>query len=377
MAGSGRRKGGLVLILLALILLVVIGAVAYFFRNQIFPQQSSAAALPTQIPSTNLVKIVVLAQPIARGTAITPEVLATINYPKADLVEGLFYLNTDEVVGKHAKFDLVQGIPLTPSLLTDKEVGSFAAIQIPKNMVAISIPINRLSSVSYSLQPGDHINVIASLLLLDIDTSFQSRLPNKVGEVSTTTKGTGENAAPETNSLTVKVEGGIQGRAELDPSLNQGVYVLPSENQRPRLVSQTLVQDAMVLWVGEYPQGNVDTTKPTPTPAPQAEGQQQAQPAPSRPDIISVVVTPQDAVTLNYLLLSGANLNFVMRSAGDSDKVPTEAVTLQYVLDQYNMPFPAKLPYALEPRMDLLPATMPASSISTGPAQPNQQTTNP
>lgn len=369
MAGSGRRRGGLVLILLAMVLLLLIAAAAFLFRNQLFPQ-SKASELPTPIPSTSLAKIVVLAQPVTRGTVLTPEVLATVNYPQAELVEGLFILNTEEVIGKHTRFDLAAGTPLTPSLLSDKPVGSFAAIQIPKNMVAISFPVNKFSSVAYALQPGDHVNILGSVLLIDIDANFQTRLPNKVGEVSTAS-GTGPEGAQVATSLTVRVEGGVQGRAELDPSINQGIYVLPSEVQRPRLVSQTLVQDAMVLWVGEYPAGNVDVTQPTPTPAPAAEGQA-AQPAPTRPDIITVVVTPQDAVTLNYLLLAGANLNLVMRSAGDEDRNPTEAVTLQYILDQYNMPFPAKLPYSLEPRTDLLPATMPntAAPASQTPANP-------
>jgi pilus assembly protein CpaB len=59
---------------------------------------------------------------------------------------------------------------------------------------------------------------------------------------------------------------------------------------------------------------------------------------------------------LNYLILVGGRLNLVMRSAGDDQRVSTEAVTLQFVLDQYNIPNPAKLPYGLEPRLDTFPA---------------------
>jgi hypothetical protein len=61
-------------------------------------------------------------------------------------------------------------------------------------------------------------------------------------------------------------------------------------------------------------------------------------------------------VTLNYLIIAGGKLNLVMRAAGDDQRIATEAVTLQFVLDQYNIPNPAKLPYGLEPRIDTFPA---------------------
>ena len=51
-------------------------------------------------------------------------------------------------------------------------------------MVAVSVPINRLSSVSYAPRPGDHVNVIVSLLLVDVDTDFQAITPNLSGVVT-------------------------------------------------------------------------------------------------------------------------------------------------------------------------------------------------
>ena len=104
----------------------------------------------------------------------------------------------------------------------------------------------------------------------------------------------------------------------------------------------------------------LEATQPpaTATPEPGAEQQQVAPtptPVPLPPDVITLIVSPQDAVTLNYLMLAGANLNMVLRSAGDTDVQTTEAVTLQFILDQYQIPNPAKLPYGLEPRIDTFP----------------------
>ncbi len=43
-----------------------------------------------------------------------------------------------------------------------------------------------------------------------------------------------------------------RGRYEEDTTLDQLIYVMPSESQRPRLVCQTIIQDAEVLNVGMF-----------------------------------------------------------------------------------------------------------------------------
>jgi pilus assembly protein CpaB len=134
--------------------------------------------------------------------------------------------------------------------------------------------------------------------------------------------------------------------------------VVPSEDQRPRAVSQTLLQDAIVLQVGNFSTTEEELAAMQPTAAPEetAEGEQAAPAAEpvKPPDLITIIVNPQDAVTLNYLLYSGAQLTLALRGAGDDQRVQTEAVTLQYLMDQYAIPVPAKLPYGMEPRIDVL-----------------------
>jgi hypothetical protein len=159
--------------------------------------------------------------------------------------------------------------------------------------------------------------------------------------------------------MSIVPQAGVQGRAELDTTLNSAIYVLPGEpQQRPRLVSHTLMQDAVVLWVGEFPLEGGLNPAPTPTPVP-VEGEEQpaAPPEPMKPSIITLIVTPQDAVTLNYLMLSKAYISLALRNMNDLDKYPTQAVTLQFLLDQYGIPNPAKLPYGMEPRVDELPVS--------------------
>jgi len=361
MAQGSRRRGRIFVYLGLIILLALVLVWALFYRKQQQPQVSQLV-LPTPTQQEELTDIVITTQKISRGGIITNDVVTTIKYPKKekDIVAGTFFTTVDEVVGMRMRIDIDARVPLTFGMVLPAGVGSEAAFRIPKGMVAITIPASTsLTNVSYALQPGDHINVMASMLFVDIDANFQSKLPNNTAAVT----------APGPGGLTVifgdNLPTHLQGRAELDPTLNYPIYAIPLGSQRPRLVSQALIQDVIVLFVGDYqiPAPVKPTPQPgiAPTPTPPGGAQPTAVPVPPKFDMITIVVSPQDAVTLNYLVAAGARLTMTLRGAGDDQKNPTEAVTLQYLMDQYSIPLPAKLPYGEEPQVDSL-------SPSTGSA---------
>jgi len=223
------------------------------------------------------------------------------------------------------------------------------------------------------------------MLFVDLDQFWQSKLPNWTGNViAPGNTGISEGGGMITNEtlstlLAQPFRGASeQGRAENDPTVNQTFYILPSEPQRPRLVSQTLIQNVIVLQMGSFmtpaEKAAAEATKPAPTatPEPGSEQAQQQQaaatptPIPAPPDVITLIVSPQDAVTLNYLIYGGAQLTLVLRNPRDAEVPATEAVTLAYLLDQYNIPIPVKLPYGLEPAVtDLVLPPLPNDNIPT------------
>lgn len=113
--------------------------------------------------------------------------------------------------------------------------------------------------------------------------------------------------------------------------------------------------------VGNFPSdGRIFAPAPTPTPdwtpTPVPEGETAsaeptATPTPIslRPDIISLGVTPQDAVVLTYLIESGIPLTFALRSAATTSLPQTNVVTLDYIMREYRINVPEKFNYALEP----------------------------
>lgn len=359
-------RRGRIFIFLALILILILVAVFLFTSGLLFPQSPGEVVVEaTPIPPEPMVEVVIVTQRVNRGQRLDESVLGLVPYRQADFREDM-YTNISQPIGQRAKVDLEPGFILSRNMLTASATelsatGSDAALLIPPGKVAVSVPIDRISSVSYAPQRGDHVNVIVTLLFLEVDQEFQSRLPNLSAQVL------GPRVTEEETNLAAQAVGGEGnppiGRGVEDPVLGQTFYALPSESQRPRLVSQTLLQDVVVLQVGEFPR--VETTSVTTTPADPTVPE--AQPVPAQPETtpttpppapteMTLIVSPQDAITLNYLLFNhGARLTFALRGADDASIVQTEAVTLQFLLDQYNIPIPVKLPYAIEPRVDTLP----------------------
>jgi len=187
-----------------------------------------------------------------------------------------------------------------------------------------------------------------------VDPSFQSITPNNTALLTAT--GFPKDALPV---LTIGVggAGGVQGRLELDPSLQQPFFYVPSEAQRPRAVCQTILQDVVVMKTGDFAL----------TPAGAETAPQQPQAAPQAPDIVTLIVSPQDAVTLSYMMYTNARINLTLRNPSDQSRLATEAATLQFLLSQYNIPVPAKLPYALQPRLDALSAPSLPNDAATAP----------
>jgi hypothetical protein len=187
------------------------------------------------------------------------------------------------------------------------------------------------------------------MLFVDIDPAFQTLLPNFTAVLTGTGfQQEGEGAAAPV--LSVSVAGGgeasRQGRVELDPTLQQPFYAVPSEAQRPRLVCQMILQDVVVLKTGNF---NVQPAPTDPNATPSPEQAQQA-----NPDIVTLMVNPQDSISLNYFIYSGAQLSMSLRNPNDTSRFAAESATLTSLLTQYNISLPSKLPYAIQPRVDVL-----------------------
>lgn len=366
-------RRGRVFLYLSLILILLVAGGYFVYTRFLSPAPEGPEGVPTQAPVPDRVDIVVITQNAPRGTVLDETVLGLIPLPRDLVISGMF-TDLAQVVGRQAKFDLDSGIPLTVNMLVDSAAqlsaaGSVASLSIPDGMVAKSIPINRLASVSYALRPGDRVVVIASMQFIDLDPDFQTVLPNATALVYGSSISLGADGGPPRLTSEVAEGGGPEGRAERSGELtDEKIYLIPSEDQRPRLITQIIIPSATVLHVGDFEieeAGVADVEVPEVV-APPVEGEAAAPPPEEPPpDNITLIVTPQEAVNLTYLIESGVDISLALRSAGDSTVIDTQTATIQYFLDNYAIPLPAKLPYGLAPRVDEVPE---AGEVENAPA---------
>jgi Flp pilus assembly protein CpaB len=370
------------LILLLLILVVLVAVVVLVVLPALQPQpapptttepgsdsvtqvaQVDETALPTWTP-IEFVEIVIAVQEIRRGQIITPASVTLVNVPEYAAPFNAID-NLQDVVEHLARTDIFREQPILSNMIVDSyqslaRVGSDAAAILPNGLVGIALPIDRLTSVAYGVADGDRVDLIISLLFVDVDEIFQTIEPNTI---------TLYTINPEDGSI--EIQEGIEGR--LDSTSIGPVIVGPSERQRPRLVSQMIVQDALVIHVGNFP---IDgrfigvPPSPTPNPVPTEEGAEGTPPpptpTPARPDIISLGVTPQEAVVLTWLIEARVPVTLALRSATDTSRTPTNEVSLDYIMTTYGMSLPPRAPFSIEPAISSIRQLMVGDEIALNP----------
>jgi Flp pilus assembly protein CpaB len=345
-------RRGRVLILLAL-LLIFGAAVVFLLSKGIKPTPTET---PSETPVVMEATVILAAQNIPRGALIQGDALYSARFPQDMVVEGMV-TDPAQIVNHYARTEIARGMPITLTMVTDKagdllETGSEAALAIEPGFTAIAIPMSRLSGVAYAVQDGDQVDVLVSLMVVDLDQGFQTVLPN-ISMIFVGPEGpiTGLVCDNLTETGCTSSEPRPVGRVETDTATAELLYVTPSEVQRPRLVTQRIVQMARVLHVGTYPlEGAAAATVTQQTEG----GQQQVEqaPVPVMPDIITLIVRPQEALALNYAVKAGLDIVLTLRSPNDINVVETSSVTLEYLFQNYGISVPTKLPYGLDPRRD-------------------------
>jgi pilus assembly protein CpaB len=230
-----------------------------------------------------------------------------------------------------------------------------------------------LAAVGFGVADGAHVNVIACMLIVDVDPSYQAVSPNYVSQLV----GPANVEVPKMPGITIGTNNAnaaqvspYQGRTEVESAFQQGIYIVPSEPQRPRPVCQMIMQDVPVLKLGNFPVNQEQGTPNQATPTPQPNTQQQQPSTSQMPDIVTLVVSPQEAVVLTYMIYTNTPLYLTLRNSGDTARQVTESATLQFLLSQHNITVPVKLAYSLTPRVDVLSLPfLPNDIVTVSPQQ--------
>jgi Flp pilus assembly protein CpaB len=293
-------RRGRILILLGLILAIGTAiAVVVIMRSQ--------ETTPTA--TIELEEVVVAIQPIAEEEPVEGKIdLREMpkEYLPPDALRSL-----DGTAGLLAAGPIPQGTVIHPDLLITAvelmQQGELGKL-IEPGYVAVALPIDELSSVSYGVKPGDHVDVMMTFFFVDLDQETQVDEPICAPICPT---GGGEEQATTVTE------------------------------QRPRLATQLTLQDIAVLGVGRWVKEEV----------PQEEQDNQArtgEPVPVQlPEYVTIMVSPQDALVLKLAREDNASIDLAVRAKDDGQQFTTQQVTLDYIMARFGVTLPAKQPYSL------------------------------
>jgi Flp pilus assembly protein CpaB len=276
---------GRLLLIIGILLALGSGCLVFFLMSRQGQQ-------PAQVQTR---KVIVAVQDLPAGTPIVPDAVTIMDKPinevPADAIS-----SPEKIRGKVAAVDIYRGDIITTDMLTTKEkiLQEKPISLIPPGKVAFTIKVDELSSVAYSIQPGDYVDVLVGIDFVDVQRETQCQTP-----------------CPE----------GFTGE------------------QIPRHVTQLTIQNAQVLNVG------LRTVTPPTTEGGTTSAEAQAQPTPQPVSYsyVTLLLSQQDALVLKYLREIGAIVDLALRNPDDKSVVSTEAVTIEYILRRFNIPIPPKL----------------------------------
>lgn len=391
-----RRVVGILLILLVIVAAILIGA--FFFlgdgNNPFAPApEPTATSLPTAVPAAGeptevpvvtvapdevieLVEVVVSNNTIPRGFQLTQAELE-VEMRLSDQVAPNMITDINDAIGKFTRKGVFQGETLTIEALVDdlKSVGQNdfgPSSLIPSGFVAMSVPYSRTHAVGGAIEAGDSVDILISFLLSPVDEDFQTKLHNNailyVNEEVETTDDEG-NVVVDTIRVPFLIQ--PQGRYEELPT-GDLANIAPSEQTARGQHVAFVIQNARVIEVGQWIPP-VPPLLPTPTFTPEEEEElaETGQPPqgsevtlsdlandvneaiaalknPLEADSILIALPPQQQVFLKYAVETNSAIDFALRGSGDGQLYAVDNVSLDYVLDRFNIEIPPNFTYVVD-----------------------------
>lgn len=209
------------------------------------PVQPENIYNPTAVPA-GLEPVVIALRPISWNSPLTADMLIVTYWPIGFAPEASFS-SIESAVGlftrrKIDRWDVI----VNDDLASESQTNDQAAVAVlPAGMVAVAVPN---SSPTLSVKVGDTVDVIASYLFIDIDPSPQT-------------------------PVTPAAEGG--------------------ETQKPRLMTQVIAKDALVIHIGAFPTGGTSSS--------------------GDESLITLAVTPDEAVMLQWAVDSQVPIIFAVK----------------------------------------------------------------
>lgn len=163
---------------IALTVAVLIGLVAVYLANAFFSgvQQRQEDV----VRKTHLSRIVVAAQPIDFAAPLTNTNVVLADWPAASVPVGAFTSLAEATRSRVALQPIAAGEPILATRVSGTDGRASLSVNLPRDKVAVAIPINDVSGVGGFVRPGDLVDVLLTRQIPGAGTTPSDKMTDVV-----------------------------------------------------------------------------------------------------------------------------------------------------------------------------------------------------
>lgn len=336
-----------------------------------------------------LIEVVVARVPIPVGTPLRAELLAVELRPSDNVAirAGVTFSDPELLIGQIARTNIARRQEiLTPMIaLSPTDIANFGSdlsLFVDRGNVAVAFPINQYSGVGYAMRPGDFVDVLMSFNMLELDIEFQTPLPNLTQLVDqdallageqflfpAVSQGRLEFITEITTIAEITPRGVETQQTSLDGTGGTGTSQSTIALQEPRRVTQMTIQQAEVLWSGDWevnvsglrwfgPRSDqlierLETLGPDDLAREELFQQRVNNRVVVNPELVILSMPVQDALVMKWAYEQpGVESALVLRSQGDNALYFTTSVSLPQLVEQAGLSIPEPGQFGLNPEIN-------------------------
>lgn len=334
-----------------------------------------------------LIEVVVARVPIPAGTLLRAELLAVELRPSDNVAirAGVTFSDPELLIGQIARTNIARRQELLAPMiaLSPTDIASFGSdlsLFVDRGNVAVAFPINQYSGIGYTMRPGDFVDVLMSFNMLELDVEFQTPLPNLTQLVDEDALLAGEQFLfPAVSQGRLEFITDINTIAEITPRgidaqqpvSDDGTGLLQNTivSQEPRRVTQMTIQQAEVLWSGDWevtlnavrwfgPRSEEQIERLQNLSSEELERELLFQQRIDNrvvinPELVILSMPVQDALVMKWAYEQpGVESALVLRAQGDNALYFTTSISLPQLVEQAGLSIPELGEFGLNPEIE-------------------------
>jgi len=111
-----------------------------------------------------ILEVVVARTDISRESAITQN-MVTLSRIRSNAYQPGDLTSIDSVINKFAKVDILKGQHVNSNMLRSLAGAKFLSQRIPKGMRAMTLPVDKISSIEGLIKPSDYVDIIGTFVI--------------------------------------------------------------------------------------------------------------------------------------------------------------------------------------------------------------------